>query len=128
VSESEENELYRRAMSFRYAFAGWWYVLRTQRNAWIHALATIAVVLLASWLRVSNVEWAVLVLAITIVWTAEIFNTGLEALVDLASPEFHMTAKIAKDVAAGAVLAAACGAAITGLIIMGPPLLEKLSG
>jgi diacylglycerol kinase len=71
------QELKRRIMSFRYAFAGWGYVLRTQRNAWIHALVTIAVVVLALWLRLAWRDWAVLVLTITVVWMAEFMNTAV---------------------------------------------------
>lgn len=128
MPEAEQNEFNRRVLSFRYAFEGWLYVLRTQRNAWIHAAATIAVVILAFWLDVSLIEWAILILAITIVWMAEFANTALEALVDLVSPEMHPLAKSAKDAAAGAVLVSACGAAAAGLLILGPPLWERLFG
>ena len=124
----EQNELSKRAASFSYALEGWLYVLRTQRNAWVHAAATIAVVILAFWLDLGRIDWAILVLAITIVWTAELANTALEALVDLVSPDVHPLAKTAKDVSAGAVLASACGAAIVGVLILGPPLWERLFG
>lgn len=128
MPRQEQNELSRRAASFRYALEGWLYVLRTQRNAWVHAAATIAVVILAFWLDLGRIDWAILVLAITVVWTAELANTALEALVDLVSPEAHPCAKTAKDAAAGAVLASACGAAIVGVLILGPPLWERLFG
>jgi diacylglycerol kinase len=128
VPEQEQKELKRRAASFRYAFEGWLHVLRTQRNAWIHAAATIAVVILAFWLDLARIDWAILILAITVVWTAELANTALEALVDLVSPDVHPLAKTAKDVSAGAVLASACGAAIVGALILGPPLWGRLFG
>ena len=128
MPEAEQNEFNRRVLSFRYAFEGWLYVLRTQRNAWIHAAATIAVVILAFWLDVSRIEWAILILAITVVWMAEFANTALEAVVDLVSPEMHPLAKSAKDVAAGAVLVSACGAAVAGLLILGPSLWGRLFG
>jgi diacylglycerol kinase len=115
-------------MSFRYAFEGWWYVLRSQPNAWIHAAATLLVIMVAFWLNISRVEWSVLVITITLVWTAEMANTALEALVDLVSPEADPRAKTAKDVAAGAVLLAACAAVVVGLVILGPPLWSQLSG
>ncbi len=62
------------------------------------------------------------------VWMAEFFNTALEAVVDIASPEYHPLAKIAKDVAAAAVLVGAFCAVIIGLLIMGPPLWGRLFG
>ena len=115
-----------RIQSFRYAFAGWWHVLRTQRNAWLHAVATIFVVLIAFWLGLGPLEWAILFLTIAMVWMAEFLNTALEAVVDLASPEQHPLAKIGKDVGAAAVLITALAAVIIGLLIMGPPLLVQL--
>lgn len=121
------NDFFRsRARSFRYAFAGWWFVIRTQKNAWIHALVSIAVVIMAAWLQVSLQEMAILVLTIAVVWTAEFLNTALEAVVDLASPQIHPLAKVGKDVGAAAVLIAALASIIIGLLIMGPPLLARL--
>jgi diacylglycerol kinase (ATP) len=115
-----------RIFSFRYAFAGLWYVIRTQKNTWIHSLATILVVLLAIWLQVSNIEWALLILTIGTVWTAEFINTALEAVVDLASPHNHPLAKVGKDVGAAAVLIAAASSAIIGFLILGPRLWTRL--
>lgn len=115
-----------RLHSFKNAFAGWWYVVRTQRNAWIHMLATICVVLMASWLNVSLIDWALLVLAIALVWISEFLNTALEAVVDLASPQRHPLAKVGKDVGAAAVLIAAASAVVIGLLVMGPPLWHKI--
>ncbi len=116
-----------RALSFRYAFAGWWFVIRTQRNAWIHAIVSIAVIIVSFWLGLSAHDWAVIVLAIALVWTAEFLNTALEAVVDLASPQQHYLAKVGKDVGAAAVLIAAASAAIIGFLILGPPLWARLS-
>jgi diacylglycerol kinase len=113
--------------SFQYAFSGFWYVLRTQRNAWIHAIATLCVTALGIWLQLSRVEWALLVIAICLVWLAEFLNTALEAVTDLASPEVHPLAKVGKDVGAGAVLLASFSAVILGLLILLPPLWDKLS-
>jgi diacylglycerol kinase len=116
-----------RARSFGYAFAGWWYVIRTQRNAWIHAIVSIAVVLVSLWLRLAPHDWAVIVVAIAMVWTAEFINTALEAVVDLASHhEHHELARVGKDVGAAAVLIAALASALIGLLILGPPLFNKL--
>lgn len=115
-----------RARSFRYAFAGWWYVIRTQRNAWIHAVVNAIVVVLGFWLRLSAHDWAMIVLAIGMVWTSEFLNTALEAVVDLASPQQHRLARVGKDVGAAAVLIAAISSALIGFLIMGPPLWQRL--
>jgi diacylglycerol kinase len=116
-----------RLFSFRYAFSGLKYVLTTQRNAWIHAAITIGVILLGIVLHLPVVQWIILLLTIALVWTAEIFNTALEALVDLVSPQPHPLAKIAKDVSAGAVLISAIASVAIGLLIFLPPLLGLLS-
>lgn len=118
----------RRVQSFRYAFAGWTYVLRTQPNAWIHAVITIAVVLLGWWLGIGRLEWVALLLTIMIVWMAEFTNTALEAVVDMTMPKPHPLAKVAKDVAAATVLVGALGATLIGLLILGPPLWARLLG
>ena len=115
-----------RLSAFRNAFSGWWYVLRTQRNAWIHAIATCFVIALGTYLKLDWQAWATLFLAIGLVWTAEFVNTALEAIVDLASPEAHPLARVGKDVGAAAVLIAALVSALIGLFILGPPLIEQL--
>jgi diacylglycerol kinase (ATP) len=121
-----QNFITKRIASFRYAFQGWWYVLRTQRNAWIHAIASSLVFVLAAWLRLPATEWAILILVIALVWSAEFLNTAIEAVVDLASPVHHPLAKVGKDVGAAAVLIAAGAAVLIGLLILGPPLLAKI--
>jgi diacylglycerol kinase (ATP) len=116
-----------RARSFKHAFAGLWFVIRTQRNAWIHATASVLVVILAFWLALSPKDWALLIIAFTMVWIAEFINTALEAVVDLASKqEHHEMAKIGKDVGAAAVLIAAGSAALIGFLILGPPLWARI--
>lgn len=116
-----------RTKSFFYAFQGWWYVIRTQKNAWFHAVATIAVILVCLWLQISPLEWAVILLTISMVWTAEFFNTAIETIVDLTSPNKNQLAKISKDVGAAAVLITAATSVIIGFIILGPPLWAKIS-
>ena len=115
-----------RGKSFKNAFAGWWYVIATQQNAWIHILATICVISLSLWLKLPARDWAVLFLAIAMVWIAEFLNSALEAVVDLASPNKHPLAKVGKDVGAAAVLIAAGVSIVIGILIMGPPLLARL--
>ncbi len=117
-----------RIQSFRYALNGLRYMLESQRNAWIHAFFTLAVLGVAVFAGLSRVEWSLLILAVVTVWTAEALNTAFEALADVASPEFHPLVERAKDVAAGAVLIAAVGAAAIGLVVIGPALVERFSG
>ena len=114
--------LRRTAISFRFAGQGLRYLLRTQPNFVVHCLAATLVVVLAVALGTSAVETALLLLTIGVVLICEAFNTALEALVDLASPEYHELAKITKDVAAAGVLIAALVAALVGLTIFGPRL------
>jgi diacylglycerol kinase len=111
-----------RILSFRHAFRGWWYVIRTQQNAWIHAVVTLLVILLGFLLDLPIRDWAVLFVTICMVWMAEFINTSLEAVVDLASPFQHPLAKVGKDVGAAAVLIAAIASVVVGLLILGPPL------
>jgi diacylglycerol kinase (ATP) len=115
-----------RFQSFRYAFAGWWYVVRSQQNAWIHVLASFTVLLLGIWLNLLPRDWAVIILSVALVWTAEFINTALEAVVDLASPEQHELARTGKDVGAAAVLIAAGSSVLIGILILGPPLWERM--
>lgn len=115
-----------RIQSFRHAITGWWYVIRTQRNAWIHLVVSVLVILLGIWLNLAVRDWAIIVIAFAMVWTSEFLNTALEAVVDLASPQHHQLAKVGKDVGAAAVLIAALGSILIGLLILGPPLIDRL--
>ena len=115
-----------RLKSIKHATAGWWHVIRTQKNAWVHTAATFLVIGLAIWLHLSSQDWAILLISIAIVWAAEFLNTALEIVVDLASPELHPMAKAGKDVGAASVLIASTTAAIIGVLIMGPPLWIKI--
>lgn len=116
-----------RIAAFGHAFRGWGFALRTQQNAWIHSFIAILVIVVGLWLGLPARDWAVLVLTIAMVFTAEFINTAIEAVVDLASPAKHPLAKVGKDVGAGAVLIAALAAVIVGLLILGPPLWARLS-
>ncbi|MBG7609316.1 MAG: diacylglycerol kinase family protein [Anaerolineae bacterium] len=105
---------------------GWGHVLRTQRNAWIHAAISCLVLLVGFYLKLPAQDWAAIVLTLALVWAAESFNTALEALTDLISPNQNHLAKITKDVGAGAVLICAVAAVVVGFLILGPPLWVKL--
>ena len=101
-------------------------LIKSQQNAWVHALATVGVIAAGLILGVSAIEWCLLLLVITAVWVVEALNTAFEYLCDVVSPEFHPLVKKSKDVAAGAVLLSAVGAAAIGLIIFTPYLLAYL--
>ncbi len=115
-----------RIESFRYAFQGWLHVLQTQRNAWIHSAIATVVFLVGLWVGLPPRDWAVIILTAALVFSAEFINTAIEAVVDLASPDQHPLAKIGKDVGAAAVLVAALAAVLIGLLLLGPPLWQKL--
>ena len=127
-SRRKETEKFIRGRrnSFQFAFSGFFYVLKTQKNAWLHLAATVAVVLLAFWLQIGRTEWLAILLVIGLVWMAEFMNTALEVIVDLASPEKHPLAKVGKDVGAASVLIAAILAIIIGVIVLWQPLVEKI--
>jgi diacylglycerol kinase (ATP) len=115
-----------RIRSVSHALHGILEMLKSQHNAWVHAVATLCVIIAGAVLGVSSIHWCLLVLVITIVWVAEGLNTAFEFLCDVASPEFHPLVKKSKDVAAGAVLLSAIGAASVGLIIFIPYIISYL--
>ena len=116
-----------RLRGVRHAIAGILRMIRCQHNAWIHLAATVVVLTAAFLFRVTPADWCWIILAISIVWTAEALNTAFEFLADAASPEFHPLVRDAKDVAAGAVLITAIAAAVIGGVIFWP-YLGKLLG
>ncbi|HEX6481388.1 MAG TPA: diacylglycerol kinase family protein [Ktedonobacteraceae bacterium] len=126
--QPQKSEWSKFIASFGFASAGLWYALRTQRNVRVHVTVAILAILLGVILRISAVEFAMIFVAITGVFIAEMFNTAFEICVDLASPEYHPLAKIAKDVAAGAVLLSAMLAVMIGLFVFGPHLWELIRG
>jgi len=126
MTEREAFSVAARVHSFRCALRGVRDTVVSQHNAWIHAGATVAACALGLLLGLSKLEWCAIALAIAGVWAAEAFNSALESLCDVASPEFHPRVEKAKDMAAAAVLIAAVGAAVVGLLVFGPPLLRAL--
>ncbi len=107
---------------FNYAIAGIIYAIRTQRNMRIHFIAALLVLGLSIYLRISARELLIIFFTITLVIMAELFNTAIEAVVDLVTQEFHPLARIAKNVAAGAVLITALNALVVAYIIIYPRL------
>jgi diacylglycerol kinase len=116
----------KRFASIRFALAGWRYTVTTQHNTWIHLTATCMVIATGWYFALTTLEWIALIICVAGVWVAELFNTALEALTDLVSPDFHPKAKIAKDVSAGAVLAASLAAVVVGVLIFGPRVVQLL--
>lgn len=114
--------------SFYFAFAGLAYLFRTQRNARIELGIGILACACAAWIGITRAEWAVIIFTIALVLILEGLNTAMEAIVDLASPQFHPLAKVAKDLAAGMVLIAALASVGVGSLILGPGLWHKLFG
>lgn len=113
--------------SFSFAVAGLLHMLRYAKNIRIQVLATVVVGLVGLWVGLSALEWAVIVLIIAMNWLAEFLNAAIEAVVNLASPEYHDMARLAKDIAAGAVLLATISAVIIAGLILVPPLWERLA-
>jgi len=109
--------------SFRFAGFGIFSLFRHENNARIHLIAALLVVALGILLRLSNLEWCLVVIQVGLVWAAEAFNTSIEKLADVVSPEYHPTIKVVKDLAAAGVLILSLSAVIIGGIIFIPKLL-----
>jgi diacylglycerol kinase (ATP) len=103
--------------SFNFAFEGIIHVLRTQRNLRIHFAVAIGVLVIALLVNVTKVELIMLLLSITFVLIAEMLNSAIEAAIDIATTSFDPMAKLAKDIAAGAVLIATANALIVGYLV-----------
>jgi diacylglycerol kinase (ATP) len=125
VPERQPFRVSARLRSFRYALRGIAAVLQSQHNAWIHAAASLLVVGAGLAIGLGRLEWCALILAMVAVWAAEALNTAFEALCDVASPSLHPMVERAKNVAAGAVLIAAMGAAVVGGLVFVPHLLVR---
>ncbi len=108
--------------SFKYAIEGFISSFKTERNMKIHILAMIVIIALGGYLGLNTIEWCIIVFAIVLVIGSELFNTAIETIVDMVSPEKNPKAKLAKDISAAAVLVLAIGAAIVGGIIFIPKL------
>jgi diacylglycerol kinase (ATP) len=113
--------------SIGFAFSGLLYVIKSQNNARFHFLATLVVLAASLWLELSPIEWCLILIAISIVWITECFNTSIEKLFDLVNPEINPLVKYGKDTGAAAVLVAAILSVCLGIIVLGPALVQKLS-
>lgn len=112
--------------TFRVAISGILHAFRTERNMRVHGVITILVIAMGIGFGISVSEWLWIGLAVTLVFTAELLNTAVEAAVDLSMPSMHPIAKIAKDTAAGAVFVTAVFAVIVGVVIFFYPVVNFL--
>lgn len=117
-----------RWQSFRYAWTGFVYAVRTQPNLRVHLVIAVVAVGMGVWLGFDRSEWMIVAGLIGLVLICELINTSIEAAVDVGSPGPHPTAKIAKDVAAAAVLMSVFVAIVVGVLLYGPPVWRKLHG
>ena len=112
-----------RLKSFGFAFEGISAFFRNDHNAIVHACATVVVLPFAFYCNINSQQWMVLLIAIALVWMAELFNTAIEKICDLVSPQRNAQVKFIKDVSSAAVLITAILACIIGLIIFIPKVL-----
>lgn len=103
--------------AFGYAFYGIWHCLQKERNYRLHVFITLCVCALAWHYQFNRYQWSILILTVMSILVLEMINTAFELVVDMLSPEFHPTAKIIKDVAAGAVLVASVAAFVIGILL-----------
>lgn len=108
--------------SFKHAFEGIFSSIKTERNLIIHAIIMLLVIICGLIFKINKYEWFTCIILFIVVISSELFNTALELTVDIASPKIQPLAKKSKDIAAGAVLITAIGAAIIGLWIFIPKL------
>ncbi|MDI3318829.1 diacylglycerol kinase family protein [Pinibacter soli] len=112
-----------RCKAFTYAFNGIVKFVKYEHNAWLHFIATIAVVAFSLYMKIAAAEWIAILLCIGFVWTMELINTAIEKIMDHLHPDMHLNVKLIKDMAAGAVLIAAVISFIIALIIFIPKFL-----
>ena len=115
-----------RFRSFKYAFEGLIYLFKKEHNSWIHALAMLVVIVAGCIFKLNTIEWLFVIIAVGLVFAAELINSSIERLVDLASPDINPIAKQAKDLAAAAVLVVAIVALLIGLMIFVPKIKSRV--
>ena len=113
--------------SFKYAIQGIKSALKTEQNLKIHFVVTVLAIILGVVLKINFTEWAICFLLFGFVITAELLNTAIEVTVDLAMPERNEKAKLAKDIAAGAVLVSAIVSILVGIVIFLPKIINIFS-
>ena len=109
-----------RIKSIKTAINGIMIVAKEEHNAWLHIIATLSIIIIASRLNITAIEGSLLIFAIGLVWTSEAFNSAIEALADEVSGAYSIGIKKTKDIAAGAVLISSLTALAIGLLIVLP--------
>ena len=122
ISEKKRFSLIARLRSTTHAFRGVSIFIRTTHNSWVHFFFAALSIYLGYILKISSVEWVMIIFAIGLIIVAEAFNTAFEIDINLTSPNYHPYARDTKDVAAGAVLISVLVAGIIGLIIFLPKI------
>jgi diacylglycerol kinase len=122
MSNKKTFSLKSRLNSFTYAFSGLKMFLQTEHNSWIHIVSAVGAIIIGKLLSLTNCEWCILIIAIGLVIASEIFNTAIELLTDMISPNYNDTAKKVKDMSAAAVLISSITALVVGLFIFLPKL------
>ncbi|MBR4913154.1 MAG: diacylglycerol kinase family protein [Bacteroidales bacterium] len=125
--KEEKFSIAKRLKSFTYAFAGLKVLFKEEHNAWIHLFATVCVIVAGILFKISLLEWVAVAFAIGLVFSFEIMNTSVENIADFICPERDDRIKRIKDLAAAAVLASAITAAVVGLLVFVPKILELFS-
>ncbi|MBU1110894.1 diacylglycerol kinase family protein [Patescibacteria group bacterium] len=114
------------AKSYKYATDGIFHTLRTQSNIYVQLPVGVIVLVAAWYFQVEIWEWVVLILTISAVLVAELFNTAVEAMMNVIQGHYDLNVKVAKDVAAGGVLVMALASVVVGLLIFGPRILQAI--
>ena len=125
--KEEKFSIAKRLKSFTYAFAGLKVLFKEEHNAWIHLFATVCVIAAGILFKISLLEWVAVTFAIGLVFSFEIMNTSVENIADFICPERDDRIKRIKDLAAAAVLVSAITAAVVGLLVFVPKILELFS-
>ena len=124
--KAKNFSIMKRMKSFKYAFNGMRILLREESNAWIHLCVAICVLVAGFVFKISTNEWITVILCFGFVFALELINTSIENIADFVSKEYHEMIKKTKDLAAGAVLVGSITAAVIGLIIFVPKIIELL--
>jgi len=112
--------------SFKYAFNGLRILLNNEHNSWIHLFVTVCVLVAGFVFKISTGEWIAVIFCIGMVFALELVNTAIENMADFVSKEYHQSIKKIKDLAAAAVFVGAVAAAVIGLIIFLPKIIELI--
>lgn len=126
MEQKKDSRLYNKNFieAWKNAFSGIAHGFKTQRNLRVQLVAGIVVTILGIWLKISFTEWAILMLAVFLVLATEMMNTAVEAVVDLVTEKYNPKAKIAKDVAAGAVVLTAINAVIVSYFLFAEKIIQ----